>query len=175
MAMTGLLIILLGGNFFPQLLESPPRDLVSLVDPKVVLEKEGLKTDGASLIALLEGKVEVNLGEADLKKAIADLASDEFRTREHARQVLEAAGQDAYPYLNEAARSEHPEVRLSAKEIIAAVNANEDANQSIEDACNTAKSNIHVNAIQIAMATNKPEAVWRFELGANFAVPPVCR
>ena len=34
---------------------------------------------------------------------------------------------------------------------------------------------IGVIAIQIAMATNKPEAVWRFELGANFAVPPVCR
>ena len=62
-----------------------------------------------------------------------------------------------------------------AKEIISAVNAHEDANKSIKDACKTAQSNIHDTAIQIAMATNKPEAVWRFELGANFAVPPVCR
>ena len=48
------ILLLVGGTFFPNLLESPPRDLASLVRPEPALLQMGVTVEEAALIDLLK-------------------------------------------------------------------------------------------------------------------------
>jgi len=113
-----LVLILFSGGVLNQLNQAPPRDLASLVSPKTALRQLSVPDDEASLIALIRTRGKPSLEEHALRRAIADLGAEEARTRQNAAKRLLAAGPVARPYIEEAARSDDPEVRLTARELL---------------------------------------------------------
>ncbi len=69
--------------------------------------------------------------EEKINKAIADLGSSEFRTREDAEQALASIGNHAIPALRRAAKSDDPEVMRRAKAVLKLVEARV-ANDKVE-------------------------------------------
>ena len=114
------MLILFGGNALPDFMASPPRDLAALLAPEAVLQQMQVETeDDAALIALLRGEEPPEGPDgAALEQAIKDLASADFAVRQAAAETLREAGPAAKPLLQQATRSEDPEVRLSAGEIL---------------------------------------------------------
>lgn len=114
------LLLLFGGKALPDFMNSPPRDLAALLAPEAVLQQMEVETEGdAALIALLEGEEPAEEpGDAALEQAIKDLGSADFAVRQAAAGKLREAGPAAKPLLQQATRSEDPEVRLSAEEIL---------------------------------------------------------
>ena len=118
-----LVLILFSGGVLNQLNQAPPRDLASLVPAKTALRQLGVPDDEASLIALMATSGKVTLEEHALRQAIADLGAEEGRIRRDATKRLLAAGPVARPYLEQAARSDDPEIRLTAREALQKLNA----------------------------------------------------
>ena len=116
-------LVFLAGFIFPEVLQNPPRDLASLVRVESALAQLGVKTDEANLIALLQKVQTGGVDEAALQQAVADLAAEEFETRRQARDTLKSAGAAARPYLEKAAKSDDPEVRLAAGNLLRGLDA----------------------------------------------------
>ncbi len=115
------LMLFAGSSIFRGLLDAPPRDFASLLHPKKVLEQLQVQTDEASLIALLAPEDKVKIGKDHMARATADLGSRDPTVRRRAREILEAAGENAIPHLEKARESEDVEVRETAKELLAKV------------------------------------------------------
>ena len=118
-----LLLVMMSGAMLRQVNEAPPRDLASLVAPKTVLQQLGVADDEAGLIALLGAEGVVTVTGETLRQAVADLGAEGWQTRKDAAERLLAAGAMARPYLEAGARSDDPEVRLTAKELLEKLSA----------------------------------------------------
>jgi hypothetical protein len=105
----------------PQILATPPRDFAALVAPDVALDQMGVATDEASLMKLLGVEVKDTVKGPDLSLAVKDLGAVEFETRKKAMETLQAAGIAARPLLEEAAKSDDPEVSMAARELLKAM------------------------------------------------------
>lgn len=124
MGLSFLMFLLLGGLTGDA--GAPPRDLLSLLSPEVVLKQAALPTDDESLVAMLLSEED----DADfdaVKAAIADLDAEEFDVRERASQTLADAGAAALPLLEGAAKSDDPEVAARARKAIEAIRARREA------------------------------------------------
>jgi len=118
---SGISLTLIWLLLFPRLLHAPPSDLAALVRPEYALKQLDVdSTDEAALMAALGKAAPVGDSE-ELRRAVAELAADEYRVRRRAAERLRAAGVRALPFLKEAARSDDPEVRLTARELIASM------------------------------------------------------
>ena len=58
------------------------------------------------------------MDDAALKRAVADLGAKDFAVRRQATTTLQTAGDAARPYLEQAAKSDDPEVSLTAKRLL---------------------------------------------------------
>ena len=78
-----IIVFMAFGSLAPQVLDMPPADLATLVEPKAVLAQSGHATDEASLIALLSKDAPEAVGpnEARLAKAVADLGAADGKVR----------------------------------------------------------------------------------------------
>ena len=114
---------LFSAQVFGDALAGPPADLASLLDPKATLERLEAPTDEDSLIGALGVPVGAGPDEAALKKAVADLGAQQYDVRQAAARVLRQAGAAARAHLEAAARSDDPEVRLTAQGILGELNA----------------------------------------------------
>jgi hypothetical protein len=112
------IFVLLGGSFFPNMLEAPPRDLASLVRPEPALQQMGVTVEEDALIALLKGEAAAVVDEQALRDAAANLGAADFDTRDAAAETLRSAGEAARSLLKEAAGSDDPEVRVTAENLL---------------------------------------------------------
>lgn len=113
-----LVLVMMSGGMLRQVNDAPPRDLASLVAPKTVLWQLGVAVDEAGLIELLGAEgVEAVSGER-LRQAVAELGAEAWQVRKDAAERLLAAGAVARPFLEEGARADDPEVRLTAKGLL---------------------------------------------------------
>ena len=111
MGSMGLLVILFGGD----LLGGTPWDLVSLIEPVAALERLEVRTDEASLIAILgqeEGVPETPLPGGDMQYVRKLLA---------VRALQQMKGQGAIAALQEVAGGDDVTLRVAAQEAIAAI------------------------------------------------------
>lgn len=133
-----LMFLFFGGDMAGDLLKAPPRDFASLVDPVAALAGVGVETDADGRIAedTLIGLVAMKeAGEPDLaalRKAVEELGAAEFATRQAARQQLQAAGAAAKGLLETAAQSDDPEVRLTARELLAEIKEEQAAAEALD-------------------------------------------
>lgn len=103
---------------YAAVLEAPPRDFVSLIAPGAALERLGMNTDAPFLIAFLKGEKARPKPDAGLAKAVRDLGAAAFAMRKRAAKRLLAAGDAARPYLDKAAKSDDPEVSVTARSLL---------------------------------------------------------
>jgi len=102
----------------PRFLDTPPGDLASLVRTDCALRQLGVNPDDETALVAAIARGPARADEADLRRAIGDLGSDDYGVRRRAVERLREVGRDALPFLREAARSSDPEVRLTARETI---------------------------------------------------------
>jgi hypothetical protein len=114
-------VAMLGSQISNLVMQTPPRDLVSLAQTKMMLPALNVETDNASLIALLKGNAGVALQPGDIDKAVVDLGAAAFQVRKAAAEKLRAIGQPALPALQKAATSDDPEVAVTARGLVAAI------------------------------------------------------
>jgi len=113
-----LIMLVCSGGVLDNALQTPPGDLASLLTPTGVLESLQTPMDEDALIEITsQGRVEAP-GMDAIRKAAKDLGAADFRTRKAARDTLREAGPLATELLQEAAKSDDPEVRLSAQELL---------------------------------------------------------
>ena len=110
-----ILYLYFGADLAAGLVKAPPRDLASLLSPRAALAEMKAPADEDSLLALLGGAA----GVKDLAKMTRDLGSDAYKDRKRAAAALLSAGPAALPYLKKAGGSDDPEVRLTARELMA--------------------------------------------------------
>jgi hypothetical protein len=127
-----MMALLMGGELITGVLQEPPRDLASLIEPVPALEQMQQPTDEDALIALLDVEPQEGPDEKALRQAVEELAHREFAVREKAAEKLRRAGPAARPFLKEAARSDDPEVRLTAREILGELNKQQQAAQRVD-------------------------------------------
>ncbi len=113
-----LLMMILGPAAFDDVIKHPPRDLAGLVRAESALLQLGAKTDEESLIALLQAGKAKALDTSALEAAVKQLAEGDFQERKDAEETLAKAGAAAKPFLEEAAKSKDPEVRITAKRLL---------------------------------------------------------
>jgi len=109
------------------ILENPPADLASLLNPEQTLVALQHNSDNASLIALIQtGKpATAGVADADIAEAIAGLGSHEVAVRREARATLAKAGNAAHKALEEVKNHDDPEISMSARQLLAKIEAQE--------------------------------------------------
>jgi hypothetical protein len=118
MSILGILMIF-GGGMFPNILNTPPRDLAALVRPKIALERMGVTVEEAELIALLKTPKEPKVDIKALEKVAANLGAEDYKARKAAAEQLQSAGHAAIPMLKKALANDDPEVSMTARKILA--------------------------------------------------------
>lgn len=119
-------MMLFSGDLVTNPLTAPPRDLATLISAAYALTQAGVAQDEETLIALLgttKSTTKAPAREADLQQAIADLGAKDLETRKRAIAVLMSAGARARPLLAQAAKSDDPEVRTTATQLLRKLNA----------------------------------------------------
>jgi hypothetical protein len=113
------LAVSLDGSSFAQ---APPRPTID----ETYLKDRGLKTDAASLFALLGNQIGVQSHDRDLGELIAHLGDPVFAKRERATQQLIAVGPAALKALRDSDGVDDPEIRSGIQRYIATIEARQD-------------------------------------------------
>lgn len=131
---------------------------VVLIDPSLTLNtKYGKLTIPASEVRRLEFGFRYPDGvEEKLNKAVTDLGSPEFRTREDAEQALTAAGHLAIPALRRAVKGDDPEAVRRAQTVLKQLEGKLDKEKlelrdydTVETAEFTAKGRLDVGVLKV--------------------------
>lgn len=131
---------------------------VVLMDPNVTLvTRYGKLSIPAAEVRRLEFGFRYPEGvEAKIDKALADLGSSEFRTREDAEQALAEIGHFAIPALRRALKSQDPEVVRRAQAVLKLLESKQGENKTelrdydtVETAEFTAKGKLELTALKV--------------------------
>ena len=115
------ILMLFSGDFVPDVLYAPPRDLAALVSSELVLTQAGVALDEDSLIAALSAEKTPPTA-AHLQRAIDDLLAEDPQVRRRAAERLRGAREHAVPFLAKAADSENATLRATALELLTEIN-----------------------------------------------------